>query len=365
MIIVRRPGQQAVASTPSAKSVATTCKWDACLGMKADWYGSDESVRIADNVLLYQRDTGGWQKNIDMATALTPTLKSEIANSKVITTDSTIDNNASTSQMQYLARVYNASKTERFKDGFLKGLDYLFKAQYENGGWPQYYPNLSGYYARITFNDDAMINVMTLLRQVASHPAYAFVDQDRRDKAGTAVLKGIELILKTQIVVNGKRTAWCAQYDEKTLAPAPARSYELESMSGQESVPIVRFLMSIDKPSPEIVEAIQSAVKWFDDSKIDGIQVIDKPDPSLPGGYDRAVVENPSAPPVWARFYDISTNRPFFTGRDGVKKNTLAEIEHERRIGYAYYTNAPAYLLANEYPTWQQKWAPNANVLKR
>jgi PelA/Pel-15E family pectate lyase len=243
-------------------------------------------------------------------------------------------------------------------------LDYLFKAQYDNGGWPQYYPldparaeNVQ-YYAHITFNDNAMINVMTLLRAVAADPAYDWVDKDRRDKAAKAVQKGIDVILKTEIVVSGKKTAWCAQYDEKTLKPAQARAYELESISGQESVPIVRFLMTIDKPSPEIVDAIQSAVKWFESAKITGIEVVDKRDPSLPGGLDRVVVQNPNAPPIWARFYDIPTNKPFFVGRDSVKKETLAEIEQERRIGYSYYTTAPGYLLATEYPAWQKKWAP-------
>ncbi len=169
--------------------------------------------------------------------------------------------------------------------------------------------------------------------------------------------------MKTQIVVDGKKTAWCAQYDEKTLAPAAARAYELPSISGQESAGIVAFLMKIDKPNPAVIDAIQSAVKWMEDSKITGIQVVEKSDPTLPGGFDRVVIENKSAPPVWARFYEIGTNKPFFVGRDGVKKNTLAEIEQERRIGYAYYTNAPIYLFANDYPAWQQKWTPNANVL--
>ena len=68
------------------------------------------------------------------------------------------------------------------------------------------------------------------------------------------------------------------------------------------------------------------------------------------------VVADPTAPPIWARFYEIGTNRPFFCGRDGVKKYSLAEIEHERRIGYAWYTNAPAYLLDKEYPLWRSKY---------
>ncbi len=356
MLFVRRPGQKPVVAPSQPGAGATTCRWDACLGMRADWYGLPEAVRVADNLLLYQHNTGGWNKGIDMAAALNDAAKAKLQTEKSNTTDSTIDNNATTSQIIYLGRVYNASKQDRFKDAFIKGLDYLLQAQYANGGWPQYYPvDPSLYYARITYNDNAMINVMTLLRDVSKDPAYAFVDADRRAKADKAVQKGIEVTLQTQIVINGKKTAWCAQHDEKTLVPALARTYELPSISGQESVGIVRFLMTIDKPSPQVIDAIQSAVKWMDDAKIIGVQVMDKQDPTLTGGFDRVAVANPNAPPIWGRFYDLETGKAFFTGRDGVKKNTLAEIEHERRVGYAYYTNAPAFLLANDYPTWQTK----------
>ena len=357
----------AIAKPTETKAAAATaiCKWANCLAMPADWYGSTEAVRIADNLLLFQRNVGGWQKDTEMAEVLTDAVKTALVSTKNLTTDATIDNNATTSQIRYLALVYNATKQDRFKDAALKGLDYVLAAQYENGGWPQFYPNTSGYYGHITFNDNAMINVMNFLSGVTTDPMYSFADKDRRDKAAKAIQKGIDVILKTQIVVNGKKTAWCAQHDEKTLVPAAARAYELPSISGQESVGIVQFLMKIDAPSPEVIDAIQSAVKWFNDSRLAGIQVVEKIDPLLANGFDRIVVENPNAPPIWGRFYEISTNKPFFVGRDGVKKNTLAEIEQERRSGYAYYATAPVYLLANDYPAWQQKWASNANVVKQ
>ncbi len=232
----------------------------------------------------------------------------------------------------------------------MKGLDYLLKAQYPNGGWPQFYPDLSGYYKHITYNDDAMIGVMKLLRDVAdAKPVYAFVDEARRARAASAVEKGIECILKTQVVVNGKRTVWCAQHDEVTLAPAAARSYELVSLSGGESVGIVRFLMSIKDPSPAVVEAIESAIAWFEQSQLKGIKWVDN-------GSDRVVVQDPGAGPIWARFYEIGTNRPIFVGRDGVVKYSVAEIEHERRTGYNWYVDAPAKLLKKDYPAWREKY---------
>jgi PelA/Pel-15E family pectate lyase len=259
--------------------------------------------------------------------------------------------------MNYLARVFNATRQARFKESFIRGFDYLLKAQYENGGWPQYYPRLKGYYRHITFNDDAMVGVMELLRKVARKDhAYSFVDETRRAQAEKAVAKGIECILKTQIVIDGRLTAWCAQHDEVTLRPAPARSYEHASLSGSESVGLVRFLMAVDNPDARIVEAVDAAIAWFKQTKLTGVKVIEKPAPSFPNGFDNVVVEDPKAGPIWARFYEIGTGRPIFSGRDGVIKYSLAEIEHERRTGYGWYTSAPAGLLEKDYPAWQAKW---------
>ena len=300
--------------------------------------GNDE-LRIADNMLLYQRNSGGWPKNIDMAKPLGASQRANILRQKN-KNDSTIDNGATFTQLSFLARVYTAQRQERHRESFLSGLDYLLKAQYPNGGWPQFYPDLSDYYKHITFNDGAMIGVLKLLRDVANAKSeYAFVDEARRARAAAAVEKGIECILKTQIVVNGKRTVWCAQHDEVTLAPAAARKYEVASLSGGESVDIVRFLMSIKNPSPDVVEAIQAAIAWF----------------------RQVQLKRAGGAAVWARFYEIGSNRPIFVGRDGVIKYNLAEIEQERRDGYVWYVDDAASLLARDYPAWLKRQKINAD----
>ena len=313
-----------------------------------------EALRVADNFILYQRDSGGWPKNIDMSKPVSDREKAAILRQKK-NNDSTIDNGATYTQLSFLARVYTAQHQERHREAFLKGLDYLLKAQYPNGGWPKFYPNLNGYYQRITYNDGAMIGVMKLLRDVAAaKPAYAFVDEARRAKAASAVDKGIECILKTQVVVDGRRTVWCAQHDEVTFAPAPARTFELASLSGGESVDIVRFLMSIKDPSPAVVESIESAVKWFEESELKGVKWVKKRDPSQPDGFDCVVIKDPESS-IWARFYEIGTNRPIFAGRDGVLKYDVAQIEYERRTNYEWYVDAAAKLLNKDYPAWKKR----------
>jgi len=199
-------GAAAFLDYTTSSAVTAPIKWRDCLKQTSEWYESNEATRIADNVLLYQRDSGGWPKNVDMATVLTQTEKAELVKHKQ-ENDSTIDNRATYTQLTFLARVYTARKLEHHQEAFLKGVNYLLKAQYDNGGWPQYYPKLAGYYKHITYNDDAMIGVMELLRDIArKEPDYRFVDEDRRRKADKAVEKGVECILKTQIIVRGRRT---------------------------------------------------------------------------------------------------------------------------------------------------------------
>jgi PelA/Pel-15E family pectate lyase len=321
-----------------------------------NWFASDEAVRIADNVLLYQRNTGGWPSNIDMARELSAEQQKQILDDKD-KDDALLDNSATHTQVRYLAIVYNATKLERFKRAFYKGLDYILDAQYDNGGWPQVYPSPKGYHKYITFNDDAMIGAISLMRDIAERkPDYRFVDEQRLKRAEEAVKKGIDCILKCQIIVEGKRTAWCQQHDEKTFEPRPARAFEPVAVTACESVGIVEFLMSIDKPSPEIISAVDSAAEWLQSVKLTGIRQIRKFSTGEERRFDRIIVKDENARPIWARLYQIGTNRPIFGDRDEKVYYAMSEISLERREGYAWYGYWPEELLEKDYPAWKEKW---------
>jgi PelA/Pel-15E family pectate lyase len=344
-----------ITPAPSAAPASRPLTWSLCLEQPPAWYGSAEAVRVADQVLLYQRRTGGWPKNIDMARTLSGTERQAIETAKG-DIDSTIDNGATTTQLRFLALVYSATRTRRFRAAFDAGFDYLLAAQYPNGGWPQFFPLRDDYSRHITFNDDAMVRVMEVLRDAAGGVApFTFVDAQRRVRAGKAVERGLALILKAQVRVNGRLTVWCAQHDEATLAPAKARTYEHPSLAGSESVGVLRFLMSIPNPSVEVVAAVEAGVAWLRDVRLTGLRVDTRPDASRPGGFDRAVVKDAAAPPIWARFYEIGTNRPIFSGRDSIVRDDMAAIEHERRVNYAWYGYWPGELLAREYPEWRKR----------
>jgi PelA/Pel-15E family pectate lyase len=305
------------------------------------WYGTDEAIAVADNVLLYQRNTGGWPKNIPMHHKLDGSDRQKLLAGKDKTDDSTMDNGATYSEMVFLAKMYRKTHTEKYREAFLKGLQYILAAQYPDGGWPQFYPLRKGYYTHITYNDNLMVNGMTILKDIADRkPLYAFVDDPAViSRCADAFDRGVDCILKTQYRQNGKPTVWCAQHDENTLEPAKARAYELPSLSGSESAGIVLLLMEINNPKPEVKQAIADAVEWFEKVKITGIKI--EPFVNAENIRDRHVVSDPAAPPVWARFYQLDDNRPFFCDRDGVRKYALSEIGYERRNGYSWYTDAP------------------------
>lgn len=321
-----------------------------------DFFQTDEARRIGDNVLLYQQTTGGWPKNIYMPAALDEKEREEVLAEKDDVNQSTIDNKATTTEITYLARLYNATHDEKYRKAVADGINYLLEAQYDNGGWPQFYPRSKGYYTHITYNDDAMINVMKLLRDVAKGKApFSFLPQDIRRQAETALYKGVDCILKTQVRQNGRLTVWCAQHDEHTLEPAKARAYELPSLSGAESDNIVLFLMTLPHPSPEVINCIEAAVSWFRESQINGLKREDFT--NAEGKKDYRMVpcpEGEECTPLWARFYTLDDNRPFFCDRDGIKRFDISEIGYERRNGYSWY-NHDGQKVLKKYEQWKKK----------
>ena len=319
------------------------------------FYFTAEAREIAENVLVYQRPSGGWPKNIQMHKPIDEEVRAELAipNNNDAKYAPTIDNDATITEMRFMAKMYRAVQEERYKKSFEKALSYLFEAQYSNGGFPQFYPLRKGYYGHITYNDDATYNVLKMLKAVYEQsPEYAFAaTPEIAARAKKAFEKGIECILKTQIFRNEEPTVWCQQYDEFTLELASARAYELPSFCTKESANLALLLMEIPNPSPEIIRSVDGAVKWFEAHKITGIRQEYKE--NTEGKKDKFIVEDAGAPAIWARFYDLETEQPFFCDRDGVKQQKLSDIGYERRNGYGWYIDNPNILL-EKYPEWRK-----------
>ena len=319
-----------------------------------EFYKTEKAQRIGDQVLLYQRVTGGWPKNINMSRPLTDEERVQVLRDKERRDDSTTDNGATNMQMLYLAKLYQATQVERYKEGVLKAVEYLLSGQYENGGWPQFWPEMHGYQMHITYNDDAMVNTMNLLRAVAQQkdPYQGLADEALRQRCMKAFDKGVECILKTQMHnKEGRLTVWCQQHYRDTYEPAPARAYELPSYCSMESASITKLLMSLPNPDERVKQAVHAAMAWFDKYKLTGLR-IQRTGPWASMDGDTKLVEDADAEPIWGRYYDLKYCEPYVCDRDGLPRRRLEDIGHERRNGYAWFGSRPAEL----YPTYD-KWA--------
>lgn len=332
------------------------------------WYGTPAARELADILVSWQNENGGWWKKYDPTRSRPATLPVPDTQDGppgdtegIWRPSSTIDNAATYSEMGILARVYAATGEAKYRESFLRGLHFLLVAQYPNGGWPQRYPLQDNYGREITYNDGAMISVMELLRDVGDgQGGFEFVTAEDRVRCQAAVAKGIECTLACQIRVGGKLTGWCQQYDAVTLEPAGARAYELPSIAGAESAEVALFLMELPNPDDRVRAAIEGVVEWFRKSAIAGKRVEVATGSQYEHGRDRVVVDDPGAPPIWARFYEIDTNRPFFCSRDGMKRESIAEISYERRNGYAWYGNWGAKVEA-AYDKWKKRTGAEAS----
>ncbi len=327
-------------------------------------HAPDQIEATARNILLHQRDNGGWPCNWDPLRILSEEEAARLRTDKR-KQDTSFDNRATYPQVEYLAHAHARIGDAAFRDGALRGIEFILEAQHPCGGWPHSYPDRSNYRPHITFMDDVTVGVLHTLRRLDSgETPNGFIAADLRARIRAAVEKGDACILRLQVVVDGVPTVWAGQYDCETLQPTKARPYELPALVSAESVRVVRYLMSIAPPTPEIIRAVEAAAAWFERSKIHGLRI--ERIPIDPIRYDHhtattdvIAVEDPDAPPIWARFYEMETNRPFMANRDGQKVYSLAEVHHERRTGYGWYTGAPAALLEKDFPAWRRRWAEN------
>lgn len=333
-------------------------KWtDLATKQPEKWYKTDEAVSLADSVLKYQMSSGGWPKNQQWHIGADQAYMHECFEEGI---GSTFDNKATTSEMRFLCKMYCARKDERYRKAFIRGMEYIFKAQYANGGWPQFYPARRGrsvaYSSHITFNDGAMTNILQLLEDVFTDtPEFKELNlpDSMKAKAQASYKRGIKCILDCQIRQNGHLTVWCQQHDEHTLQPAQARAYELKSFSGHgETVDILLFLMKIPTPSDSIKTAITSAVEWLKKHAIK--DTIIETYTNASGQKDIRTAYKKGAPDIWARFYSLETGEPIFCDRDGIAKKSIGQIGYGRRNGYCWYGTSPQKVL-NAYDEWLKK----------
>ena len=312
-------------------------------------YDADKTSAIisrAANAVTWQLDNGGWDKDYSthISRAWNGTeskiTKGWTANGKDL---GTIDNDGTYSEMRLIAEAYlltaDSTQKQTFLASFTKAMTFLQNLQYPTGGFAQVYPRRGQYSDNVTYNDNAMVNVLKLLQDMSlsRYPfgADSIADTATKELATTMVSKGVEYILQSQIVVNGTKTGWCAQHHPSTYAPVKARVYEHVSISGSESVEIIKFLLTqVDNAKAQ--SAAKAAIAYLDSVKLENTTYDNQTAPYI---YEK------QGETVWYRFYEIGTNKGIFSDMSGEIKYDISEISEERRTGYNWCVDTPKKLL--------------------
>ena len=338
-------------------------------------YDESQIVGIAENMLWLQNPDGGWKKNYDWARKYyrnelegqhkslerVPPLTYQL---KTNGQQSTLDNRNIYAQIEYLALVYQQVPDPRYKACIERALTWILNAQHPtSGGWTG-----SDVYG-VTYNDDVMAGTMTTLRAIADGESqYAFLGAKVQQKARAAYDRAVQCIINTQIKIpqpDGSEllTAWCQQHDHETLQPMWARAFEPPSITTSESVELVLMLMQDPHPSAALKTAITAACEWLlrDDIVIHGKKIVREKragELSKQGqytDYEQIMVDDPAAPDLWARMYDLQTMQPVWCDRDRKICATFNDMSKERRNGYAY-TGKWVNKIREPYAAWRETY---------
>ena len=336
------------------------------------------AAHIAQNVIDWQLDSGGWPKNVPMHERLSAKERRTVLAMKSDRKRGTIDNAATYTELKFLARMYKAGKARETEDAKRKpgesdecrayieaverGIEFLAGMQYKNGGWPQCDPAKTGYWHQITYNDGAMVNAMKLMGDVgeSNSPFDIPLPGVLREKCRRAFDRGVECILDTQIRQDGKLALWCQQHDRDTLAPCIGRSFELPAVCTYESADIVALLMDVDETrypaetAARIRESIEGAVAWYRAHAIRGYRIEEgfrREDGIVTSRLVRVPEEK--SKPLWCRYYTLEDNRPFTGRRDGTMNFDFSELERGENMSYKWFSDTGT-RVEKMYAKWRE-----------
>ena len=336
--------------------------WQNRYGADYPRYELTDVAAIADNILLMQRDHGGWIENQDPLRVLSAEDRERYLSEKEEDHGS-FDNRNVYTQISYLMGAYEITGDQRYRDTALRGLDYLLEHQIETcGGWPHSVPTSQRYHPFLTIADEVTSGPLMLLRQIAERQApFQSLEEETLQRAETAFNRGDACVLQLQVRQDEGLAGWAGQYDPNTLEPVMGRTFELPSIAVQETVEMLRYLMSIEEPSPAVIEAVEGGVSWLRRVALHDIRLesFELPEPvAFPyhtATHDRRLVEEAGAPLLWGRFYDVADNSVVLANRDSVRVQDYQEILLERRTGYNWYGYWAGALLDEDYPAWRDR----------
>lgn len=181
-----------------------------------------------------------------------------------------------------------------------QGLSFIVQTQSANGSWSQKYES-KGYHVLATLNDDAMTGLIRVL--------LVGYERSGRPEYLEAATRGGDFLLKTQAA--GDQTGFAQQYSA-SLKPACARKFEPAGYASLETAYAINALIDLylSTGNERYRKGAERAAAWLDASRV--------------------------TPSIWARLYEVGSNRPIFGKRDGTMTYDIADLPESERSAYRW-----------------------------
>ncbi len=314
-----------------------------------DQYDKDQILAIADNLLLMQRNNGGWPSHTNPFRQLSGDEKLQFLKDQNATDASFVDHNVFP-QIYYLSHVYLQTGNVRYRNAAKRALSLTINAQLYNGGWTERAITSTKLDAsRTRVDTQVSLDALIFLRKVAAGSMpYGYISFEIRREAADAVRKGDALLLRLQQAHNSRASIWASAYELETNLPAPAKDEYLATLNTPLSVDISRYFMRINRPPAEVKRAVRGAHDWFVNNTLQRWQIRYKE--ATESGLlttPRSMLTVPLKP-IWAKRYALQTSEPQFSG---VSVDVTTQwLQHPQEIG-----DWPVDLLENDYPSWRDQ----------
>ncbi|MFC1479143.1 pectate lyase [Planctomycetota bacterium] len=256
----------------------------------------EAAIEAGQALAWAQRVIGGWDYTCDISHAKegdAPVRKPGRC---------TFDNSTTQAPLLFLISLDKEVDEKWLNEAVELGLEFVTKAQYPNGAWPQRYPLAGGYTDFYTFNQGVINDCIRLMLE--AHKAYG------TKKYLETAQKGGDFILAS--MVSGKQPGWAQQYS-KEMKPAWGRPIEPPGLCSLVTARNINTLtmLYVETGDEKYLKPIPAAVKWLQTSKISDNE--------------------------WSRLYEVESNKPIYGGRNRKILYSIDNLTEKSRTSYVWH----------------------------
>lgn len=247
-----------------------------CFHATRDEFYYQAAMEVADGLIGAQHPAGGWNYLHDFAGEESTRRWYETIGKSGWRLEefhhyygnATFDDAGTSEASQFLLRLYLERRSSRLREPLERAVRFVLDSQYENGGWPQRFPRVTGeveYAPYITFNDAVADENIKFLLMV-----YHTLGDER---ALAAIRRAMEIFPATQ--QPAPQAGWSLQHHHQTLAPMGARTYEPLSLATHTTAGNIAQMMQFYSWTGDrrFLERIPEALAWLDSVRLRDHQV--------------------------------------------------------------------------------------------